>query len=91
MLMNNHQPKKDIDDIIFDILKKSKSLDVFPTPVDKIVEYCELNLSNKNEFHEIPRNYIAKNVDAFKRMMKKILGALDREEKVIYIDPTLLM
>lgn len=87
--MDNHHSKKDIDNLIFDILKRSKSLDVFPTPVDKIVEYCELNLSNKNGFHEIPHNYIAKNVDAFKRMMKKVLGALDREEKIIYIDPTL--
>ena len=86
--MINHHTKKEIDDLIFEILKSSKSLDIFPTPVDQIVEYCELTLSNKNGFH-IPHNYIAKNVDAFRRMMSKILGALDREEKEIYIDPTL--
>lgn len=87
--MNNHHSKKEIDDLIFEILKSSRSLDVFPTPVDKIVKYCELNLSNKSGFHEIPKNYIPKKIDAFNRLMGKILGALDREEKVIYIDPTL--
>jgi len=87
--MNNQHSKKEIDDLIFEILKSSKSLDVFPTPVDKIVEYCELNLSNENNFHNIPKNFIPKKLDAFKRMMGKILGALDREEKIIYIDPSL--
>ncbi|MBS1623430.1 MAG: ImmA/IrrE family metallo-endopeptidase [Bacteroidetes bacterium] len=87
--MKNHFSTKEIDNLIFDILRSSKSFDVFPTPVDKIVEYCELNLSNKNEFHNIPSNYIPKKIDAFNRMLKKILGAFDREEKVIYIDPKL--
>lgn len=87
--MDNTHSKKEIDDLIFEILKSSKSLDVFPTPVDKIVEYCELNLSNKNGFHNIPSNYIPKKIDAFNRMLKKVLGAFDREEKVIYIDPLL--
>jgi Zn-dependent peptidase ImmA (M78 family) len=87
--MDNHQSKKDIDNLIFEILKSSKSLDVFPTPIDKIVEYCELNLSDRNGFHHIPENYIPKKLDAFNRMLKKILGAFDREEKVIYIDPLL--
>jgi len=87
--MDNPHSKKEIDDLIFEILKSSKSLDVFPTPVDKIVEYCELNLSNKNGFHNIPSNYIPKKIDAFNRMLKKVLGAFDREEKVIYIDPSL--
>src|SRR5690349_9665604 len=87
--MNDHHSKKDIDDLIFDILRRSKSLDVFPTPVDKIVEYCELKLSKENGFHNIPHNYIAKNIDVFRRMLGKVLGALDREEKVIYIDPNL--
>ncbi|CAN5137178.1 hypothetical protein BH11BAC5_BH11BAC5_09760 [soil metagenome] len=86
--MDNLHSKKEIDNLIFEILKSSKALDVFPTPVDKIVEYCELNLSNKNEFH-IPNNYIPKKIDAFNRMLKKVLGAFDREEKVIYIDPSL--
>jgi Zn-dependent peptidase ImmA (M78 family) len=81
--------KRGIDDIVFDILKRSKALDVFPTPVDKIMEYCELNLNGTNDFHNIPHNYVSKNLDALKRAVRKVLGALDRSEKIIYIDPTL--
>lgn len=81
--------KKNIDNIVFDILRKSKSLDIFPTPVDKIVEYCELNLNNNDGFHSGVNTYIAKNADAFNRMIKKVLGALDRERKIIYINPSL--
>lgn len=87
--MNNHHSKKEIDDLIFEILRSSKALDMFPTPIDKIVQYCELNLSDENGFHEIPKNYIPKKVDAFNRMLKKILGVFDREEKIIYVDPSL--
>jgi hypothetical protein len=82
--------RKDIDDIAYDILKRSKSLDVYPTPVDHIVQFCELNLGNSDYFHRIPKNYLAKNFDVFNRMLSKVFGVLDREAKHIYIDPTLL-
>src|SRR6267154_763733 len=81
--------KKDIDNIVFDILWKSKSFDIFPTPVNKIVEYCELHVDELNVFHQVPKNYVAKNIDAFNRMMKKILGVLDRQHKTISVDPSL--
>lgn len=79
--------KKEVDDLVFDILKKSRSLGVFPTPVDQIVKYCEL-VQNSGRIH-IPANYIAKNIDAFRRMLGKIRGMLDREERSIYIDPNM--
>lgn len=85
--MTEHSTKS-INDLVFDVLVKSKSLDVFPTPVDKIVEYCELNYSQES-LHNIPNNYVAKNVDVLQRLLKKVLGAFDREEKIIYIDPSL--
>jgi Zn-dependent peptidase ImmA (M78 family) len=81
--------KRDIDNIVYDILKRSKSLDVFPTPVDQIVQFCELNLGNSDYFHKIPKNYLAKNIDVFNRMLNKVFGILDREIKHIYIDPKL--
>ena len=84
-----HSKQNDIDKIVFDILLKSKSLDIFPTPIDKIVDYCELNSYNESGFYNIPSNYVAKNIDNFKRMLKKVVGVLDRKEKIIYIDPSL--
>ncbi len=82
-------PKEDIDDITYDILKSSRAFDIFPTPVDKIIHHCDLRLNSSSDFH-IPRNYISKNIDAFKRMQKKILGVLDKTEKVIFIDESLV-
>ena len=85
--MTEHS-RKSIDDLVFDVLLKSKSLDVFPTPVDKIVQYCELN-NSKDSIHAIPKNYVPKSLDVLQRALKKVLGAVDREEKVIYVDPSL--
>lgn len=85
--MTEHS-RKSIDDLVFDVLLKSKSLDVFPTPVEKIVQYCELN-NSKDSIHAIPKNYVAKNMDALQRALKKVLGAFDREQKIIYVDPFL--
>jgi len=81
--------KKDIDNIVYDVLRRSKALDVFPTPVDHIVQFCELNLGDSDYFHKIPTNYLAKNLDVFNRMLNKVFGVLDREIKHIYIDPKL--
>lgn len=80
-------PKENIDNIVYDILKRSKSLDIFPTPVDKIVQYCEL--LDKDTFHSIPKNYFSKKKDALERALKKVIGVLDRKQKIIYIDPEL--
>ena len=40
--MNELIAKTDIDRISMEVLRGSKSLDIFPTPVDRIVEYSEL-------------------------------------------------
>lgn len=81
--------KKDIQNIAYDILKQSKSFDVFPTPVDKIIEYSELYVDTHTGIHSIPNNYISKNIDTLKRALRKVYGVLDRREKKIYIEPDL--
>ena len=40
------QSIKDIEKISLEILKDSKSLDVFPTPIDRIVSYVDLKVSS---------------------------------------------
>jgi hypothetical protein len=52
--------KKDIDKISLEILKGSKSLDVFPTSVDKIVAYSELIVRNDIDVSKIHEGYFAK-------------------------------
>lgn len=77
--------KKDIDNLSYEILRGSKSLDVFPTPIDAIVTHAELVVST-TDLSKIPPNYVAKSIDAFKRVMGKLQGMLDRREKVVYLD-----
>jgi hypothetical protein len=79
---------KDIENVSFDILKQSKSLGVFPTPVNSIVQYCDLKVDTENCLSKIPKNYLAKASETLKRAIRKVKGAVDRREKVIYLDLT---
>ncbi len=82
------QSKKDIENISTEILKSSKALDVFPTPIDKILQYSELivvdggidlkSLEKKHKSHFFS--------ETFKSGWAKIRGFLDRSENLIYVD-----
>ncbi|MDP2421339.1 ImmA/IrrE family metallo-endopeptidase [Sediminibacterium sp.] len=80
--------RKDIDKQVFDLLKASKSLDVFPTPIDRITDYVELRQSNSDQsLHSIPTSYFTQKLDVLQRALKKVYGAFDRSERIIYINP----
>ncbi|MCB9064112.1 MAG: ImmA/IrrE family metallo-endopeptidase [Chitinophagales bacterium] len=78
--------KDDIERISFDLLKSSKSLDVFPTPVDKIISYSNLLVKSDIDIATIHQGYISRASDALKRALSKVRGLLDRQEKTIYLD-----
>ena len=82
--------QKDIEKISMEILKYSKSLDVFPTPVDKIVQYCELTHDTKFDLSNVDQSFLAKVSStisaAFIGTLKQVRGFLDRSEKTIYVD-----
>lgn len=84
--MNELQAKKDIEKISYDILKSSKSLGVFPTPVDKIVEYSELIIAKNIDISTIHTSYLSKATDTLKRALGKVRGLLVRKEKTIVLD-----
>lgn len=79
--------KKDIENISFDILKSSKSLDVFPTPIEKIIEHSELYIAGGIDLKSLEKKYKSSHFsEALKAGLSKIRGFLDRREKVIYLD-----
>lgn len=79
--------KKDIDNISYDILKSSKSLDVFPTPIEKIVQHSELYIAGGIDLKSLEKKYKSSHFsEALKAGLSKIRGFLDRREKVIYLD-----
>lgn len=84
-MLDQHQ-KDDIDKISKEILKQSKAYDTFPTPVDKIVNYAELNVAENINLSKLEPDFFDKFSGAFKNTLDKIRGLLDREEKVIYLD-----
>jgi len=78
--------KKDIEKISYEILKGSKCFDIFPTPVDKIVDYAELTINNNIDLSKIRPDYVGKATSLLKSALGKIQGILDRREKVVYLD-----
>jgi hypothetical protein len=78
--------KADIDKISLEILKGSKTLDVFPTPIDQIVSYADLLVRNDIDVSKIHHGFFSKANDALRRAVKKVRGLLDRREKTIYLD-----
>ncbi|HRH03412.1 MAG TPA: ImmA/IrrE family metallo-endopeptidase [Bacteroidia bacterium] len=79
--------RKDIELVSLDFLKQSKALGIFPTPVENIVRYSQLVVDTKTDITKIPKNYLLRTSEVLKRALRKWRGALDRREKVIYIDP----
>lgn len=80
------QSIKDIEKISLEILKDSKSLDIFPTPIDKIVSYVDLTVSSNVDISQIHEGYKSKYPDALLRALGKIRGLLVRKEKKVYLD-----
>lgn len=86
--MINEIKIKEIENIVFDALSKSKSLGVFPTPVDSILKYADLRVSSGVDLSNIPNNFFPKLSLFVKRGVAKIRGVLDRREKIVYLDLT---
>ena len=76
----------DIERISYDILKQSKALDVFPTPVDEIVSFSDLIVNKELNLSHIDESFLSKMSGRFKDIMQHVRGILDRREKIIYLD-----
>src|SRR5688572_21740028 len=81
---------REIDKVVYDLMKQSRSFDQFPTPVKQLVRYSELQVDGNADLHTIPNHYISKKIDVLKTGLSKIFGALDRRKKVIYLNPQMV-
>ena len=81
--------EEEIEKVAFDLLKQSKSFGVFPTPVNQIVSYSELETHESNDLVTLSKNYLGRASETLKKAVRKVKGALDRKEKIIYLDPSL--
>lgn len=78
----------DIDKISYDILKDSQSLNIFPTPVSRIISYCGLNIDSNIDIQSIHEDYIANGseLNILQKALAKVRGIYDRRYKKIYLD-----
>ena len=83
------QSIKDIEKISLEILKDSKSLDVFPTPIDRIVSYVDLKVSSNIDISQIHEGYKSKYPDALLRALSKVRGFCASASKANHIYPVI--
>ncbi|WP_164126202.1 ImmA/IrrE family metallo-endopeptidase [Sphingobacterium luzhongxinii] len=89
--------KKDIEKISINLLKESKSIDIFPTPVDKILAYSNFAIDNKLDLQKIDNSFfdtfkeklINPSKKALLHALSKIKGLFNREDNIIFIDTSL--
>lgn len=78
--------RKDIDKISYEILRNSKSFDVFPTPIDKIAEFSELIIKKDIDISQVHESYLQKASSVLKSALSKVSGLFDHKQKTIYLD-----
>lgn len=81
--------KKDIENVSINLLKASKAFDIFPTPIDRIVDYSELVINNEVSLSSVHESYLAKATDSLFKAIDKVRGLFDRTTRTIYIDHSL--
>ncbi|MNU19075.1 hypothetical protein D3C71_72940 [compost metagenome] len=92
--MIDDSTRKDIENISYNLLKESKSFDIFPTPVDKITKYSNFALDNGLDLSEVDNSFfnvvkeklLNPSIKALSAALSKVKGIFNREEKIIYID-----
>src|SRR5437660_5790363 len=71
----------EIDKIVRNVLKGSKAWGKFPTPVDQIVSYAELQVANGVDLSKVEQGFFTKQLHVLQRAVSKVLAAIDLREK----------
>ncbi len=78
--------KQQIEKIAFELLKSSKALDQFPTPVDDIIAHADLLVEMGVDLSKIETSFFERLSLDVSKIFSKVRGILDRKEKTIYLD-----
>jgi len=84
--MTDIHSKSDIEQISLDLLKQSKAIDQFPTPVDLIVQCSDLVIAHEVDLAHVEDSFFKKTTSKTLNILEKVRGFLDRREKTIYLD-----
>ncbi len=78
--------KGEIAKVSHDLLKISKGYDVFPTPVDKILDCSNLIVNKTINLSTVEPTFYNRLSISFTQAFDKFRALLDRREKTIYLD-----
>lgn len=84
--MNNLIAKADIDRISMEVLRSSKSLDVFPTPVNRILEFADLVVKKNIDISKLHPSYKDRANEFLRSALSKVRGIFDFGTREIYLD-----
>lgn len=80
------ESKDEIERIAKNLLKKSKAIGKFPTPVDEIIQCANLNIDQNIDLSKIDSNFFSNNFSILKSALSKVVGIAIPKRKVIYLD-----
>jgi hypothetical protein len=80
---------QEIEKIARNVLIGSKAWGVFPTPIDSIVSYAELQVANGVDLSKVEPGFFTAKLHSLQRALAKVLAAVDLREKTIYLDLSL--
>jgi hypothetical protein len=81
--------KDEIDNIARALLKQSKALGIFPTPIDDIIQCADLCIDKNVDLSNVDSNFLSKNILILKSALSKVLGIAIPKKKIIYLDHSL--
>lgn len=84
--MNNLDAKADIDRISMEVLRSSKSLDVFPTPVDRILEFADMVVRKDIDISKIHPSYKDRANEFLRNALSKVRGIFEFSSREIILD-----
>lgn len=78
----------DIEAVAAALLKESKALGVYPTPVDLVIAEAKLTVDESIDLSQARPGLIARTFEGIGKVSRKVLGLLDCRHKTIYLDLT---
>jgi hypothetical protein len=79
----------EVEHVVRNLLRESKAMGVFPTPIDSIASYSNLVIDRQIDLRNIEAGFIPRNLEHLRAAMSKILGIIDRRQRRIYLDDSL--
>jgi Zn-dependent peptidase ImmA (M78 family) len=76
----------DIEKIARNILVSSKAWGRFPTPIEDIVTFTNLQLSKGIDLSKVEPDFFTSSFATLKRALSKVVGMVDLRQKIIYLD-----